>query len=318
MPPLPENLVRELCTAAVNAGLSREALLATIPPVVVGSLPKVGGPLAQLLMDLSALNQMGAIRDGTWPVRTWVENGVSLLTVQREGELFERALATLLEAIEGAGAPAPARPRAGRPHVLLFLTANPSSTTRLALGEEARQIDQDLRGARYREEVRVEIGHEVRPTDLIELLLRHTPDIVHFSGHGSAAGELAFSDADGRAATVQPSVLGRVFGALRDRPVRGVVLNACFSAAQADKILEKVEFVVGMSTAIKDSAAIRFAGVFYQTLAFGRNLQTAFDLARAQIDLASLGQGDVPQLLVRAGLRAADIYLIPPASTSST
>lgn len=305
MPLLPEDLVRELCRAAVSAGLDRDGLLATIHPSIVSGLARAPALASQLLLDLSALNRTGEIRDGSVPLRTWIENAILMVDARKEEEVFERALGALAGAAGGRSSR-----RSPRTYVLLLLTANPSSTTRLSLDTELREIDQALLAASHRDDLRVVLGPAARATDIPELLMRHTPDIVHFSGHGSPQGELWFHDEAGGVAPVEPAVLGAVFAALRDPPVRGVVLNACFTATQADKILDHVEFVVGMSTAIKDSAARRFAGTFYQALVFGRSLETAFRLGCVQIGLAALGQSDIPRLLVRSGLRAEDIYLI--------
>jgi len=77
------------------------------------------------------------------------------------------------------------------------------------------------------------------------------------------------------------------------------VLNACFSQIQAEAIAENIDCVVGMSTAVGDEAAISFASAFYQALAYGRTVRTAFDLGCNQIDLESLGEQDTPQLLAK-------------------
>ena len=79
--------------------------------------------------------------------------------------------------------------------------------------------------------------------------------------------------------------------------IRCVVLNACFSKAQAEAISKHIDCVIGMSKAIKDNSAVSFAASFYQALAFGRNIQEAFDLGCIQIDMENLAQEDVPQLL---------------------
>lgn len=321
MPLLPAPMIRELHQIAVQAGFDREALLRTIDPRVVAGLARASAPAAQLLMDLDRLNQMGEIRDGSVPLQIWLENAMLLLTTSAEEEAVKRALRVLNEKLGrtggGSGAAAGTGGAPSGPCVILFLTANPTSTTRLALDEEMRLVDQELRGADYRVQVRIETGPAARATDLTQLLLRHKPALVHFSGHGSSAGELWFNDEQGGIATVQPATLSKIFGALAgETPVRGVILNACHSAAQAAKILENVDFVVGMSTTVKDSSARRFAGTFYQALAFGRSLQAAFNLGCLQIDIGGHGQGDVPQLLVRDGLQADRIHLAGPRATT--
>ncbi|MEZ4301910.1 MAG: CHAT domain-containing protein [Polyangiaceae bacterium] len=319
MPLLPEPLLKDLCAAAVNRGLDRGVLLSGIHPEIVAGLPNKPNVLAQLRSDLAELNRIERARDGTVPLRSWLENAQSLTAYFVEGEVFERALEKLTEVAQTPPPP----PRKGHDSQkltgkfefswtfkLLFLTANPTESTRLELDEELRAVGKNLQSAPHGDKIRLEHAGAVRATDLAELLMRFAPAIVHFSGHGSTIGELWFQDDAGGIAPVQPRLLGRIFGALDDSPVFGVVLNACYAAAQAAEILPHVEFVIGMSTAIKDGAARSFSATFYQALAFGKSVQAAFDLARVQIDLAGLDQADVPQLLVREGQDAKKLYLI--------
>lgn len=179
---------------------------------------------------------------------------------------------------------------------ILFLAANPSDTTRLRLDEEVRAIDQALRLAQYRDAFDLEQHWAVRPADLQSLLLRHRPHIVHFSGHGSAAGEIMLEDAGGKARSVSQTALSNLFSLLKDN-LRVVVLNACYSQPQAEAIAQHIDCVVGMSDAINDKTAISFAAAFYRALAHGRDAQTAFGLARNEAELEGLPDQDVPQLL---------------------
>ncbi len=179
---------------------------------------------------------------------------------------------------------------------ILFLTANPTDTTRLRLDKEMREIDSALLRSRYRDRFDLIQHHAVRVTDLLGLLQRHTPDIVHFSGHGSDAGEIILEDEDGSMRPVSARALSTAFSLLRGN-MRCVILNACFSQAQAAAIAQHIPCVIGMSTAITDTAAISFAAAFYEALGYGQNLQIAFGLGIAQIDLESLGEENTPQLL---------------------
>lgn len=201
-----------------------------------------------------------------------------------------------------------------RPVTVLFLGANPSDTTRLALDREQREVTKRVRATPHGS--RFGFAHEwaVRVGDLQESLLRHTPDVVHFSGHGSSTGQLLLEDDRGRSFQVEPEALGKLFGILDGKaPVRCVVLNACYSAVQAAAIAEHVDCVVAMSTSIGDVSAISFAEAFYQAIGFGRSLRAAFDLGCSQIDLKALGEADVPRLFLRQGVAAEGIYLIGPA-----
>ena len=179
---------------------------------------------------------------------------------------------------------------------LLFLAANPLDTDPLRLDEEMRAVDLALRQAGFRDQFDVRSHWAVRVGDLQELLLRHQPDIVHFSGHGSSASEIVLQDANGQAAVVPAKALNDLFRVLRDN-IRCVVLNACYSADQAAGIAEQIDCVIGMSDAITDTASIEFAAAFYRALGYGRSVQDAFDLGCNQIDLAALDEAHKPVLL---------------------
>ena len=179
---------------------------------------------------------------------------------------------------------------------LLFLAANPLDTDPLRLDEEMRAIDISLRQADFREQFDLRSHWAVRIDDLQELLLRNRPDIVHFSGHGSNAGEIVLQGAQGQGVIVPPDALADLFGLLSDT-IRCVVLSACYSADQAKAIAAKIDCVVGMSDAITDTASIEFSTAFYRALGYGRSVKAAFDLGCNQIDLAELDEAHKPVLL---------------------
>lgn len=194
---------------------------------------------------------------------------------------------------------------------ILFLGANPTGTTQLALTQEVQAIKDHLRSSEHGKEFHVEQEWAVKLSDLNAALLRHRPDIVHFSGHGSNAGELVVETESGAPTSVNPEALTNLFKILK-RNIRCVVLNACFSAPQADAIAEHIDCVVGMTTAVGDKGAVTFAWAFYEALGFNVSVQEAFDLGRNQVDFSRLPDKDTPKLVCRGGVRPAEIYLLDP------
>ena len=85
---------------------------------------------------------------------------------------------------------------------ILFLAANPASTSQLRLDEEIRAITEKIRASEHRDSLELISAWAVRPDDLLQLLNMHKPHIVHFSGHGSQAGELLLADSGGEARPV--------------------------------------------------------------------------------------------------------------------
>jgi hypothetical protein len=179
---------------------------------------------------------------------------------------------------------------------ILFLGSNPRDSLRLRLDEEVREIDQALARADLGKSFELCQKWAVRGSDLQFHLLRHRPRIVHFSGHGSEENAIFLESDQGESRPVTGPALARLFAQF-NRHIRCVVLNACYSDDQAAAIAEHIDCVVGMSTEVIDQVAIRFAASFYQALAFGCNVQAAFEMSCSDLDIGDLGQAGVPRLL---------------------
>lgn len=192
---------------------------------------------------------------------------------------------------------------------VLFLSANPSTLSRLSIDEEQRAITQRLRQSGLADKLELRTEAAVRPTELPAALLRYKPRIVHFSGHGSQSGELLLSTGDGEATPVSTEALQDLFRIL-SRDILCVVLNACYSQQLASALAQIVPCTVGMTRAVRDVAAIAFVAGFYEALALGESVKTAFALGRTAtrlVDQAS--ESDVPQLCARDGVDVDRLFL---------
>ncbi|MBD2604869.1 GUN4 domain-containing protein [Scytonema hofmannii FACHB-248] len=178
---------------------------------------------------------------------------------------------------------------------ILILSANPKGTKPLRLGEEIREIKDGLRRARERERFIIESAEGVRYRDIRRAILDYEPHIIHFSGHGLEEG-LIFEDDTGREKLVDPQALAGLFELFADR-VECVLLNACYSEHQAKAIAQHIDYVVGMSQAIDDKAAIEFAIGFYDALLAGKSVEIAYKFGRNAIQMASISEHLTPQLL---------------------
>jgi hypothetical protein len=164
------------------------------------------------------------------------------------------------------------REKVETPMRILFLAANPTTTTPLDLEEELRCLEFELRGAKYRDRITLTARHAVRPDDLIRYVRADKPNVIHFSGHGSEAGIILRDDTGGYK-IVEGANLRRF---LEGRGVDLVVLNACYSKGQADTIHGAVKTVVGTTDAVGDEAARRFTVAFYRSLGDGLSVREAF------------------------------------------
>ena len=196
---------------------------------------------------------------------------------------------------------------------ILLVAANPTASARLRIDEEVRAIEDKLRISKCRDVVEFCTKWATRPGDLQRALLEEEPTVVHFSGHGGGnLGIVLHSDAGTGERLVSSVALAQLFKVLKAN-IRLVVLNACYSAEQAKHIVEEIDCVVGMAETIGDDGARDFAGAFYLGLAYGRSVQTAFDLGCNELQLMGLTEDEeAPVLLAREGVDASTLTLVQP------
>lgn len=199
---------------------------------------------------------------------------------------------------------------------ILVLSADPTEQPQLRIGEETRRIKDALRMAKYDDIFSVEAEMSVRPRDILDRLHRHKPTILHFVGHGTREGNLLFESETGESKEVG---IGALLQALEALPgTRSLILNACFSATQAGRMIEHVECVVGTRGGISDAAALSFADGFYRALGEGKSIKTAFELGKTQIKLEGLhDEVDLPVLVPRPGVNPSEMRFAPHESLTS-
>jgi len=212
------------------------------------------------------------------------------------------------------------------------LAANPNYSSQAALEREAREIHIELERSGCREQFEFITCWAVQPQDLLRELRKFRPTVVHFSGHGQRSSDLSsasvppgtndsishpnkgdanglyFQATDGRAQFVSAAAIQQTFGSAGSS-VRLVVLNACYSAAQAEALLANVDCVLGTSGAIGDDASRHFAIGFYGGLGERESVARAYEQGRAAMSLEGLGDAALPQLKVRAGVDAHRLVL---------
>lgn len=182
---------------------------------------------------------------------------------------------------------------------ILHLSVNATQPLDHRLSEEARAMDEVLRKSAVGRNFQVESHGAVRVSDIQELLLRHSPQIVHFSGQGAGEDGLVFQDEFGNAKLVPPRALANLFSFFKDK-VRCVVLNACFSVEQAKGIAEHIDYVIGMNAEIQNKASISFAAAFYQALGYEQSMERAFALGRSRLELEGLADAEYPELFTKS------------------
>lgn len=196
---------------------------------------------------------------------------------------------------------------------ILFLTANPMGSRHLMLDEELRRIKERLHESPLNNRIELVDRQAARPADWLQALNAQSFRVVHFSGHGTKGGALQQVGSDGATQLVSFQALKATLRALKG-DICLMVFNACYSRQQAEMIAEDIDCVVVMNEAINDDAAIAFSNAFYQALFSGKSVQNAFDQARSAVMLeGELRSAHAPKLLVRPGIDASKVTLIPPS-----
>lgn len=158
--------------------------------------------------------------------------------------------------------------------------------------------------------IQTEVRGAIRPNDLQEYLLQFRPHVVHFSGHGDENGRILLEDEIGKNQPIPIEALTNLFYILKDN-VQVILINACWSKAQAEALVKNINYVIGMSRSINDESAIEFAKGFYRGLGYGLTVKKAFDLGKNNLELQNHTDSDVPQILVRPGVDEARPIFVP-------
>lgn len=201
---------------------------------------------------------------------------------------------------DGAGraepaAPAPPIPRPPADRIrILFLGAN-STRAPLDLEREVSRIQQDLRMARERDSLEFRQVGAVTSDTLMQAMLDESPTIVHFAGHGATRGIL-LRDEGGEPRLVTGDSLASLFALFQDT-VKCVVLNACWSEAQAHAIRRHVPHVIGTRAGIPDAAALAFSAGFYKAIGAGKDVPFAFEAGKVRVHMDGCGGEDLLVLL---------------------
>ncbi|MGJ5894445.1 CHAT domain-containing protein [Streptomyces sp. V2] len=190
---------------------------------------------------------------------------------------------------------------------LLILAANPRDTHPLRLGEETRRIEERIRESNAAHRFTIRSAWAVTVDELLYQLNSFEPNVIHFVGHGEA-DQIVLETTSGSSQPLSREALGTIFSHFRQW-LQVVVLNACYSATQAETLAEQADAVIGMTDRVGDAAAIEFSAGFYRALGFGRSVEDAFSQGAAMLTVLGLPDADVPKLIHRTGVDPAKLVL---------
>lgn len=164
---------------------------------------------------------------------------------------------------------------------ILFMAANPKNAQSLDLNTEYRTLQQEMRQGSKRD--KFEWLMPVFSTTLTEMMrgLNQQPQIIHFSGHGLNKG-LLIEDENAYAQVISNEMLALLFKELKGI-VQIIVLNSCYSSAQAKFLSQLGCYVVGYNTPVGDNVAQSFAKGFYLGLSDGKDFLGAVNTGRVLV-----------------------------------
>jgi hypothetical protein len=202
---------------------------------------------------------------------------------------------TVTISVSGNTVPAPTPPQApGELVKVLYLAAAPADPAdqgkrRIRVDDEFREIQRTISQGRDRDNIRLESRWAVQPRDITEAMFAVEPHFVHFAGHGDTEeGSIVVGDEYGFPHCVPVDGLVQAFQAA-GRGVRCVIVNACGTERLAQALAAAGLCVIGMRKPVGDPSAVRFSIGFYQAVAAGLPVETAFRAGVAQLMMTPLG-----------------------------
>lgn len=195
---------------------------------------------------------------------------------------------------------------------VLYLTSSPDHTAPLRVDAEVNNVLKAIRGAKYRDQVDLQVRPAASRQDLIDGINDLRPHVVHFSGHG-VSGLLAFDNAslnDPQSVMIEFDLLAELLAAT-GTPPKLLVMNACSTLEGADVLLEAVPLVIAMADSVGDAGAGVFASQFYAAIASAQPVGAALRQAQAMMREALLREdANLPTLVNRNDIDPETVTLI--------
>src|SRR5271165_323628 len=210
--------------------------------------------------------------------------------------------------------------------ILSVLFVGAQRGTNLNLRSQLSRTKEAIRRARFGRSVEMTGVFNVTPDEMLVELHRLSPQVLHLSGRQDR-GLIRMHDQSGQLAAVSADQLATLLCQYQHM-LRLIILDTCWSLAQAKMIVQTVDCAIGVAAKITEPVAIDFFAMFYNALATGASVGRAFGLAFG-LELAKI-KGDrkyrrvvewsvgskfdakehLPQLVGRKGLDLDKLILV--------
>lgn len=183
------------------------------------------------------------------------------------------------------------QPQPQTDQVILFLASNPLAANNrdaiISMRAEHSHIAEKLSEPETRKKFELIPRFGISPENMLDAINDYPPAVVHFVGHGLESdpdtrlggGLYFFSDDKQRAQLADAAILSAMFRRIkRNHPQLAVILlNACYSEAQAQAISSHGIFTIGSNDELPSEAARLFAAGFYRHYALHKDVKKAVD-----------------------------------------
>lgn len=175
---------------------------------------------------------------------------------------------------------------------ILFIGSQPSNLPRLQIENELSLIKEQLENSIAAYKLNIYTVLNPSPQNLMELLLRENPDIVHFSGHSSSEGIFLNNNDSGELMNWDG-----LKNLLEKSNVKCLILNSVHSVNQISNIPENIPYVIGMKDLIQDKDALLFSTGFYKAIGANKNYDEAFELGKTFLKMNNSRYMNSPTLI---------------------
>ena len=165
-----------------------------------------------------------------------------------------------------------------------------------------KAIEKIINLSKYGHHFEIIPEYDLEPAYIQEAIMHHSPDIIHYFGHG-AKGCLYFQNEDGslEATKLGPFVdMFQIFNEYQRRSggkeIKLVILVACNSDSIAKAVSKNVYCTIGVSNEMPIEAGIAFSEEFYAHLCEERDVKCAYSFASNAPKLMNLNADEKPKI----------------------
>lgn len=166
-------------------------------------------------------------------------------------------------------------------HIVLFIGAEIKEASHLGIKEDSETIRGALAGS---EVFHVIEKNDIKRDELVALISKYKPSILHFDGHGSEDGKLAFLGKDGSCDLLAPTEISGVMNIAKSY-LKVAYFDACYSSSHAQHAVLSIDAAIGNEGKCPVGTARTFARQFYCSLEDGHSIADAYGFAKEHIKI---------------------------------